>query len=537
MVSTFPFKIELLQNFWAMATAAVNLLQQFQQIGMLANDIFSDILSVINTQQHKMKRVKSRIEKLEDRTSVAELNLISSAPSTFYDHPHPQDLSEEYTPYRYTSYESYKTGRRIDNFFSEDTTKPYIQRWRNNQHIQTAINTPVKYKDHTFYRSYSHTLKMGWEIQHRFDQELSESITKNKSNSDRINYKFKYRNPQRYKTEAQLQESSAYDGFHGDYILCYDASTHKHIKFKVPKARQMTQISRSTSKHLPQSTTESASSESIPTPPPPPLLPLSYPQMLPPPNPVTQPPPFPRPPPHPMTAARPPPNPIERRQQLLQLLRNNTSRPHSPVTMPRPPPMPPVPPQVPVDNRRIRYFITRGPPPIQRPRHPMLAPSSGFLSQWRVKLNRNKRVSRYDGNCWHSKTSSCEYKTCVIKRLIKHKEYYSYKIKDRRRFRKKLKKRGVVLSLEQQLMKIDLLIYGYCINDGINEFGLSIPWDVIPLIVMYYGDEYKENWEGFDWNEWFTEYMDEGEICPSDEVMNQLIYPQGYFGKMDTILL
>ena len=93
-------------------------------------------------------------------------------------------------------------------------------------------------------------------------------------------------------------------------------------------------------------------------------------------------------------------------------------------------------------------------------------------------------------------------------------------------------------------MKIDLLIYGYCIcgayknEDMENDMGfnLSIPWDVIPLIVMYYGDEYKENWESLQ-NEWYIDYIEKGEICPSDEVMNRLIYPQGYFGKMDRVLL
>ena len=610
-----------------MATTATNLLLQFEQIGMLANEVFSDIMSVINNQQSKMKTIKSRITKLESATDNV-VNAVASTsshpnPSIYYDHPHSQDSSTQYTGYRYTRIESINRGKIHHNFFGEDTRNHYMERCRTNKQIETEMNTTLDFPglNYTIYpRSRTRSLKREWNKQHQIRSNSTPySIdTENKSehtNKPNTDHRFQYRNPQRYKTEAQLQESSAYDGFHGEYVLCYDPSTQKHIKFKVPKGRQ---LSRSKSKPLTQSTTESASAPA-PTPPPPPLLPMSYPQMSqnygPPPNPVPlrpprnptmsvySPPPNPIaiqlalrngpppvPPPNPVSMYSPsrltllqqlmsrsgpppvprvpPPNPIlsrpsrrqiqerlDRRDELLRALRDKGWRfghqPRNPLS--RPPP-------VPGAGRQELMRMIRGdkpgailPPPV--PSIPMLPGELRYgweknYHNW-TPDNRDRGHDWHVQDCWHGGMSRCGYRRCVIKRLINYKEYAIYKIKDRRiyekQYLKKQKLRGNRLSFEEQLMKIDLLIYGYCIcskgkdnDDEKGMFNLSIPWDVIPLIVMYYGDEYKGdewyielavNWERLSKNEWFTQSMENVAKYGAfnRKARNTWMYPAGTF--------
>ena len=82
-----------------MATKTINLLQQFQQIGMLANEIFSDIMTVVNTQQRKIKRVRNRVQRLQIGFDAIECKLIKSSPCVFYDDLNPEKSSNN-TSYR-----------------------------------------------------------------------------------------------------------------------------------------------------------------------------------------------------------------------------------------------------------------------------------------------------------------------------------------------------------------------------------------------------------------------------------------------------
>ena len=47
----------------------------------------------------------------------------------------------------------------------------------------------------------------------------------------------------------------------------------------------------------------------------------------------------------------------------------------------------------------------------------------------------------------------------------------------------------------------------------------NIPLDVIPLVIMYYGNEYKEDLESFSRRLWYVEYIRNGRIVPTHKFL------------------
>ena len=112
----------------SMAASVISSISQFQQIGILANEVFGDIMDTINVQIRKIHAIKARINKLEKRTNTIDHSLSDCSPSTFYDY--------DYYPVSNTSIHITRYLQKNGDLFNRTNTNRYLERWRNHENIQ-----------------------------------------------------------------------------------------------------------------------------------------------------------------------------------------------------------------------------------------------------------------------------------------------------------------------------------------------------------------------------------------------------------------
>ena len=114
----------------------IDMISQFQQISLTANEIFTDIMDTIKIQQTKIKFTKRRIDKLQTNMECIENKNASNPcnPSIFYDHPDRHDLLINnkfgHKPRRHLL----KNG----DLFNRSTTNEYLERRRNHETMSNA---------------------------------------------------------------------------------------------------------------------------------------------------------------------------------------------------------------------------------------------------------------------------------------------------------------------------------------------------------------------------------------------------------------
>ena len=118
-----------------MATKLFDMISRFQQISLIAGEIFDDLMDTIKIQQTKIKITKRRIDELQKNMESMENKNASNPynPSIFYDHPDRHDLVKN-TFGNKSRRHLLKNG----DLFNRTTANKYFERRRNHTKMVNA---------------------------------------------------------------------------------------------------------------------------------------------------------------------------------------------------------------------------------------------------------------------------------------------------------------------------------------------------------------------------------------------------------------